>query len=75
MTDSDEFSGLHDVHGVMRDSAEILAALIGSIRGGEPITPELLVAADKSLTELAQWSGKLDALIGASGRTGGVAEH
>lgn len=75
MSKEDEFSRLRDVHGVIRDSAEILAALIGSIRGGESISPELLAAADASLADLAQWSGKLDELIGESGPTGGRASH
>ncbi len=59
MNDEEEIAGLREVHSVMQDSAEVMAALIGIIRGGETASDNLLAVANNSLIELSAWSAKL----------------
>ena len=66
MTDADEFSGLRDVHSVISYSAEVLAALIETIRGGEVVSDDLLLVADRSLNDLTEWRLKLRELMAQS---------
>jgi hypothetical protein len=62
----DDLAGLEELHKTIADASEQLATFISCGNSGEVAIPSLIVAAEKTLSELAKWRATSEIRIRAS---------
>jgi hypothetical protein len=59
----DDLAGLEELHKTIADASEQLATFISCGNSGEVAIPSLIVAAEKTLSELAKWRAGLSGVL------------
>jgi hypothetical protein len=59
----DDLTGLEELHKTIADASEQLATFISCGNSGEVAIPSLIVAAEKTLSELAKWRAGLSGVL------------